>query len=208
MYVHFCILQSSTTMGVWYDTQCGPTTERPRSKSQSGLYRTEPFKLFGIEFAPPNIPLARRLQTVGALKWVGSFLTLGFGSLFLCAYIVLLTKYWWLVALYMVWYFYDRHTPSRGGRWVPWFRQMRVWNWMRDYFPIKLIKTADLDPKKNYIIGYHPHGIFSTGAFCNFATDATGVQHLFPGLKPTLLALAGQFSFPFFREYFMTTGGC
>lgn len=29
---------------------------------------------------------------------------------------------------------------------------------MKDYFPIALVKTADLDPSKNYVFGYHPHG--------------------------------------------------
>ena len=36
-----------------------------------------------------------------------------------------------------------------------------------------LIKTADIDPNKNYIMGYHPHGILCSGAFCHFATEAT-----------------------------------
>ena len=103
-------------------------------------------------------------------------------------------------------YLYDRKTPEQGGRRVAFFREWIIWKYMRDYFPIKLIKTVDLDPNKNYILGYHPHGIMCTGAFLNFATDATGFPEIFPGLQPHLLTLAGQFMFPFFREYFMTTG--
>lgn len=46
----------------------------------------------------------------------------------------------------------------------------------------------------------------STGAFCNFATDATGFREKFPGLRPILLTLVGQFMFPYYRDYIMTTG--
>ena len=48
-----------------------------------------------------------------------------------------------------------------------------MWKHYRDFFPIHLIKTAELDPSKNYIMGYHPHGILSAGAFCHFATEGT-----------------------------------
>jgi 2-acylglycerol O-acyltransferase 2 len=33
---------------------------------------------------------------------------------------------------------------------------------------------VDLDPKKNYLFAYHPHGILSIGAFLSFATEALG----------------------------------
>ena len=69
-----------------------------------------------------------------------------------------------------------------------------------------LVKTGDLDPNKNYILGFHPHGIMSAGAFCSFATEATGFKLKYPGIRPILLTLAGQFKFPIHREYFMTTG--
>lgn len=52
---------------------------------------------------------------------------------------------------------------------------------IRDYFPIELIKTADLKPEKNYIFCYHPHGVISLGAISNFATEATGFSEKFPG---------------------------
>jgi len=168
-----------------------------------------PWRVLGVDFAPLLLPVERRMQTVGAINWLASFMLLGFGSLFLCLYMLVATTYWWIPLLYGVWYLYDRHTPSRGGRHgIPWFRQMRVWRWMSDYFPIRLVRTTHLSPDRNYILGYHPHGILCTGAFCNFATDATGFHALFPGLRPILLTLAGQYSFPFFREYFMTTGSC
>lgn len=64
----------------------------------------------------------------------------------------------------------------------------------------------DLNPNKNYILGYHPHGIMSAGAFASFGTDTCGFMEVFPGIKPTLAVLAGLFMIPIFREYIMSGG--
>jgi hypothetical protein len=34
-----------------------------------------------------------------------------------------------------------------------WFKQLALFRWLRDYFPVTLHKTAELDPSKNYIMG-------------------------------------------------------
>ncbi|KAG7248819.1 hypothetical protein CRUP_004195, partial [Coryphaenoides rupestris] len=60
----------------------------------------------------------------------------------------------------------------------------------------------------NYIFGYHPHGIFCFGAFCNFGTEATSFSKKFPGIKPSLATLAGNFRFPLLRDYLMSGGIC
>lgn len=70
----------------------------------------------------------------------------------------------------------------------------------------QLVKTVDLHPNKNYILGYHPHGIMSTGAFATFGTDTCRFTEVFPGVKPTLAVLAGLFMIPIFREYLMSGG--
>ncbi|MEE6516930.1 hypothetical protein FKM82_026801 [Ascaphus truei] len=72
----------------------------------------------------------------------------------------------------------------------------------------ELHKTADLDPQQNYIMGYHPHGIMSIGAFCNFGTDSTGFSRMFPGIKPHLTTLTGNFKLPLYRDYLMAAGMC
>lgn len=72
----------------------------------------------------------------------------------------------------------------------------------------QLIKTHDLLPSRNYIFGYHPHGIFCFGAFCNFGTEATGFSKKFPGIKPSLATLAGNFRLPVLRDYLMSGGEC
>ncbi|CAI5791637.1 2-acylglycerol O-acyltransferase 3 [Podarcis lilfordi] len=93
-----------------------------------------------------------------------------------------------------------------GGRRSDWVRRWRVWELYRDYFPIKLVKTAELPPTRNYVLGSHPHGILCTGAFSAFCTEATGFSRTFPGLRPSLAALAGMFCIPVFREYMMSSG--
>ncbi|XP_037263744.1 diacylglycerol O-acyltransferase 2-like isoform X2 [Falco rusticolus] len=72
----------------------------------------------------------------------------------------------------------------------------------------KLVKTHDLSPSHNYIIGSHPHGILCVGAFCNFITGSTGFGEMFPGIRPFLTTLAGNFRLPIFREYLMSGGLC
>lgn len=68
------------------------------------------------------------------------------------------------------------------------------------------MKTHDLSPSHNYIIGSHPHGILCVGAFCNFITGSTGFEELFPGIRSFLTTLAGNFRLPVFREYLMSGG--
>ena len=72
-------------------------------------------------------------------------------------------------------------------------RNWRIWKYYADYFPMKLIKTAELDPKKNYILGISPHGVMSFSAFCNFATEGTHFSEKFPGITTHLLTLNAQF---------------
>lgn len=74
------------------------------------------------------------------------------------------------------------------------------------FFVFQLIKTHNLLPNRNYIFGYHPHGIFCFGAFCNFGTEATGFSKKFPGIKPSLATLAGNFRLPVLRDYLMSGG--
>ena len=162
-------------------------------------------KILGMEFAPLNIPLHRRIETACVFQWVISFLFGGFGCLGLYIYL-LFTKYYWICLLYLCWYAYDRSGPDRGSRPLRFIRFSSVWRWMARYFPAKLHKTADLDPNKSYIFGLHPHGIFHTSGFLSFGTEGTGFQKLFPGIMPHLLILAGQFKFPFWRDYLQLSG--
>lgn len=70
----------------------------------------------------------------------------------------------------------------------------------------KLVKTAELPPNKNYVLGAHPHGILSIGAFCNFLTECNDFSQRFPGLQSWFCTLAGLFYVPVYRDYIMGGG--
>ncbi|EDO43485.1 predicted protein [Nematostella vectensis] len=114
-----------------------------------------------------------------------------------------------IAIIYLTWFYaFDLDISRQGGRRFEFFRYLKTWHFFRDYFPIKLIRTKRLDPKRNYVFGYHPHGIMCIGAWLNFATEATGFSQLFPGIKPYLLTLTLMFKFPFFRDFVMAGGVC
>ncbi|XP_071317549.1 2-acylglycerol O-acyltransferase 3b [Trachinotus anak] len=147
------------------------------------------------------------LETISVLQWVLSFLFLGVACYVLIVYLMF-TSLWPLSTLYFIWLVMDWQTPERGGRRTLAVRKWKVWDHLRDFFPIKLVKTAELDPNKNYILGCHPHGIMSAGAFSCFSTESCGFTEVFPGVRPSLAILAGLFRIPFFREYIMSAGLC
>lgn len=68
------------------------------------------------------------------------------------------------------------------------------------------MKTAELPPTRNYVLGSHPHGIICAGAFSAFCTEGTGFSHTFPGIKSSLALLSGLFHLPVYREYMMSSG--
>ncbi|KAM8953506.1 2-acylglycerol O-acyltransferase 1 [Pelodytes ibericus] len=158
-----------------------------------------------VEFAPLNIPLARRLQTAAVFQWVFSFLLLAQCCVGIFVLLVI-ARFWLLVALYVLWLYLDWETPEVGGRRFQWVRNWTVWLFFKEYFPIRLVKSADLDPQHNYLMGFHPHGVLVAGAFSNFCTNYTGFTELFPGLTPYLHILPFWFRCPFFREYAMSMG--
>ncbi|KAM9498040.1 diacylglycerol O-acyltransferase 2-like isoform 1-T1 [Salvelinus alpinus] len=151
--------------------------------------------------------MEKHLQVISVLQWVISFLAMGAAGTVLLIY-MFCTDLWVIAAMYTAWLIFDWNTPKQGGRRSSWVRNWTMWTYFRDYFPIRLIKTHNLLPSRNYIFGYHPHGIFSFGAFCNFGTEATGFSKKFPGIKPSLATLAGNFRMPVFRDYLMSGGIC
>ncbi|XP_004610886.1 2-acylglycerol O-acyltransferase 2 [Sorex araneus] len=158
-----------------------------------------------VEFAPYSVPWKRRLQTFAVLQWVFTFLAMA--QICVGVFIGLLfTRYWLISVLYAAWWYLDRDTPRKGGRRIDFLRRGTIWKYMRDYFPVTLVKTAELDPSRNYVAGFHPHGVLAAGAFLNLCTESTGFSSIFPGLRPYLMMLTLWFRFPFFRDYLMIGG--
>ena len=99
------------------------------------------------------------------------------------------TPLWPFVLLYLSWtYLVEWKTPERGGRDLlrNFSRRLSIFKYIRDYFPITLVKTSELDPQKNYILGYHPHGMFTEGVSVALNTEACGFSETFPGIIPHL----------------------
>jgi 2-acylglycerol O-acyltransferase 2 len=155
-------------------------------------------------FAPLRIPTYRRRQMLALA--VSSFF-----SLICVAVSIMLIRGPLFVSVpfvaYVVWMFVFQsyHKDGKGFKSRTW-RSMRWWTWFRDYFPISLHATAPLDPKGRYVIGYHPHGILSLGAFLSFGTEATGFSEKFPGIDLRLLTLTSNFRIPFYGFFLSMMG--
>lgn len=59
---------------------------------------------------------------------------------------------------------------------------------------------------RQYIFGYHPHGIIGFGAIGGIATEGAHFSKLFPGIRVSLLTLINQFQLPLYREYLLSLG--
>eukprot|EP01117_Protostelium_nocturnum_P000708 TRINITY_DN1085_c0_g2_i1.p1 TRINITY_DN1085_c0_g2~~TRINITY_DN1085_c0_g2_i1.p1 ORF type:complete len:289 (+),score=113.45 TRINITY_DN1085_c0_g2_i1:222-1088(+) len=112
---------------------------------------------------------------------------------------------WPFLILYIFWIYYDK-APQNGGRPIKWIRNLRFWRQIASYFPVTIVKEADLDPKQRYLFGYHPHGIISHGALVNFATEGTNFSKIFNGLKLRLLTLESNFRIPLYRDILICLG--
>lgn len=156
-----------------------------------------------IHFAPLSVPLQRRLQTLvvlGHTLCIAIFLT----TFFLLAAVPLT---WPLLLPYLLYVLFSNAgssgTLSHRSRFL---RSSSVWSLFASYFPARLHRSAPLAPTRKYILGYHPHGIISHGAFASFATEALGFNQLFPGITNTLLTLDSNFRIPFYRDYALAMG--
>ncbi|KAJ8971564.1 hypothetical protein NQ317_004118 [Molorchus minor] len=167
-------------------------------------------KVFGIHFAPLNVPLERRLQTLAAAAWMITMAFGGYTCLFIALYTLIFTRLWWLTALYLFWiWMVDVEVSEKGGRPRQWVRSWMWWRYTRDYFPLRFqrLPCVDLDPKRNYLFCCFPHGMLSTGAFNAFGTVYGGYGSLFPNHTPHVVTLSQHYIMPFFRELALSLGG-
>jgi len=153
--------------------------------------------------------LQRRLQSLSVVIVIGGFFVFGPACLAITIYL-LTTRYWWFSVGYLAWYMIDQHREVAGGTrhslFGKWIRNLPLWEYTRDYFPITLVKTCELDSKRNYILGYHPHGVMTVGACAAFATNALNFKGLFPGISTAFLSLKCWFFIPFLREVMLLLG--
>ncbi|OCL10398.1 diacylglycerol O-acyltransferase 2A [Glonium stellatum] len=156
-----------------------------------------------IRFAPLNVPVQRRLQTLVVLMHTLS-IALSLASFFLLCGVPI---FWPILLPYLIYVLFSNAGTSgqlyyRNES----FRRSSIWSLFASYFPARLHRSEVLPSTRKYIFGYHPHGIISHGAFAAFATEALGFSQLFPGIKNTLLTLDSNFRIPLYREYALRMG--
>ncbi|ODN02124.1 2-acylglycerol O-acyltransferase 1 [Orchesella cincta] len=172
-----------------------------------------PKKVLGVEFAPIIVPWERRLQTLSVFTW---FLLIVYFSVVYYPFIIyslFFSSYKTIAAVilipYLTWvWIIDKQTCHRGARTSSYVRNWQMWKYLCDYFPIDLIKTAELDPNRNYLFCSHPHGLLCTGAFASFGTEGKEVSKLFPGFEFNILTFSVSFIFPVLREVILLLGLC
>ncbi|KAI1083595.1 diacylglycerol acyltransferase-domain-containing protein [Whalleya microplaca] len=157
----------------------------------------------GIRWAPWNVPLTRRLQTLVLLMHcmcIGALVSVFFAF---CA-----NPFTWpLLLMYLLHVLSSKAATDGSLKYrSEWFRKSYIWHLFAGYFPAKLHKTHDLPPTRKYIFGYHPHGIISHGAWAAFGTEALGFSEKYPGITNSLLTLDSNFRIPFYREYILAAG--
>ncbi|KAI5848977.1 diacylglycerol acyltransferase-domain-containing protein [Tricharina praecox] len=156
-------------------------------------------------WAPIRIPFRRRLQTAAVL-WHTFSILICFSTFW---FVLAIPLSWPILVPYLIYIFFLANNHADGSapyKRSEFLRNLPIWRLYTEYFPIRLHRTVELDPKRNYILAYQPHGIISHGAFGNFCTEATGFKQLFPGIKNTLLTLEQSFTIPFNREYLLAMG--
>lgn len=184
-----------------------PTTKTryPTLKSEKSIRNSEhnAWKAGGIRFAPLRIPLRRRLQTAAVLFHCMSIVVLVSLFWFTCANPLM----WPILIPYLLHLtFSSAAVDGKLSYRSEYLRSLRLWKLFAGYFPIRLHKTFDLDPRRRYILGYHPHGIISHGAWSTFATNALGFKEKFPGITNSILTLDSNFRIPFYRDWILAMG--
>ncbi|KAF2702922.1 diacylglycerol O-acyltransferase 2A [Pleomassaria siparia CBS 279.74] len=180
-----------------------PKKKRRDSELKSGRQAGAGWQRSKIRWAPLNVPLQRRLQTLAVLMHTLSIAGTVAIFFFLCSIPLL----WPVLFPYVIYILFSNAGTSgelsfRSDR----IRRLPVWSLFASYFPARLYRSQELEPTRKYIFGYHPHGIISHGAFAAFATEALGFSQLFPGITNTLLTLDANFRLPLYREYALRMG--
>eukprot|EP01147_Barroeca_monosierra_P009357 gene9357-10382_t len=99
-------------------------------------------------------------------------------------------------------------TPSvNGRRMLPSLIGSSFVQQLADYFHLRIFKAFNDDLPNNgqFILGYHPHGIFP--ATCLFMTRTLQWQELFPNLTPAVLTSSIIHYVPLFRDLLQYLGG-
>ncbi|KAL3081371.1 hypothetical protein niasHT_039848 [Heterodera trifolii] len=147
--------------------------------------------------------LNRCKQTIGVLFYLGLMLLQPFILLAFVVSFVSSPIFWFCASLYLIWYISDFETPRHGARFSESIYNWSIWTDLANFFPIEVIKTAEIPPDRNYIFSAHPHGILGTSSTILFSTNGLNFRRLFPGIKMHPVTLGMNFWIPFRREFIL-----
>ena len=106
-----------------------------------------------------------------------------------------------LIMAYLPSYF-SRDATALGRPW-PWLRKLSAWTVVSNYLGIKVTRTRKLDPSRNYVFGFHPHGIMILSRVSVYGGT---FEKLFPGIDFRVLAATPIFWLPGCREISLYMG--
>jgi len=151
---------------------------------------------------------------VGLLFW--HFLFFWQFPLYLLSYYAYAQGYGWIILLLLTWY--CTVVALETEYWRPYkkrdtiegksdgFVQSSFVQEACHWFPIQIIKTADLPPNKQYIVSLHPHGLMPWGLLP--VGRSAEWNSLFPNLEFRCVAASVLFKIPIAREASIWAGGC
>ncbi|KAL2917658.1 hypothetical protein HK105_202945 [Polyrhizophydium stewartii] len=107
------------------------------------------------------------------------------------------------VCAYLAWALYDLPGASSGawrgnGAVRDWLLGWPLWEPFRAYFPARLVVTAPVDPNRNYILGFHPHGVYCISLLANIILNPSFTSTI--GLRPRIATLPINFVLPVWRD--------
>uniref|UniRef100_A0A914H1B0 Acyltransferase n=1 Tax=Globodera rostochiensis TaxID=31243 RepID=A0A914H1B0_GLORO len=145
----------------------------------------------------------RLKQTAGVLFYLGLLLLQPFILLAVVISFASSPIFWGFASLYMIWYISDFDAPRRGAHFNESVYKWPIWTHLANFFPIEVVKTAEIPPNRNYIFSAHPHGILGTSSTVLFGTNGLNFSGLFPGIKMHPVTLGLNFWIPFRREFIL-----
>ncbi|KAF4137478.1 Diacylglycerol acyltransferase domain-containing protein [Phytophthora infestans] len=108
-----------------------------------------------------------------------------------------------MVALYLPSFLSGAQKTGKGNVWEA-LRTSSVWGLMNKFLRIKIIREQELDPNKQFIFGFHPHGILVLSRLAIFGRNFDDV---FPGIKNRLLGASAMYYVPLGRDICLWLGG-
>uniref|UniRef100_A0A7S3JR52 Acyltransferase n=1 Tax=Aureoumbra lagunensis TaxID=44058 RepID=A0A7S3JR52_9STRA len=91
------------------------------------------------------------------------------------------------------------------GKVMPWICEWGFWKYLFSWFPITIERKKELDPRRTYIFGVHPHGAIAFNRAAYGFDERNLWQKAFPGIDYRVLTATAAFCVPVIRELWLWT---